>query len=253
VGVLRPALCHLADLLSPLYSSVRNGHAAPLPAFSHSSPVTWPFAIIPVVPNFPLFYVLWRAWSHYKAWRGALYLENLLKLGMIVEKPSEQLDEIYTSQGVVVGPEGSENVAPDTTSSEGVKKGARGPIKGAPATTAVAEETSAEGKEEIAPDATTTPAAQVFHAQAEKHKHGKHDSPHADPTVRPPGLLLGKNQVPLLSRAFSLKSNEIVDVNRAVEQAEARLRAVEQKNVEVKAEEEGKMTPKTEWRGNLHR
>jgi hypothetical protein len=172
---------------------------------------------------------------------------------MIVEKPSEQLDEIYTSQGVVVGPEGGENVAPDTTSSEGVKKGARGPIKGAPATTAAAEETSAEGKEEIAPDATTTPATQVFHAQAGKHKHGKHDSPHADPTVRPAGLLLGRNQVPLLSRAFSLKPNEIVDVNRAVEQAESRLRAVEQKNVEVKAEEEGKMPPKTEWKGNLHR
>ena len=46
--------------------------------------MTFPFALIPVIPNFPFFYILWRAWSHYKAWRGASYLESLLKLGMIV-------------------------------------------------------------------------------------------------------------------------------------------------------------------------
>ncbi|ORY35712.1 mitochondrial K+-H+ exchange-related-domain-containing protein, partial [Naematelia encephala] len=64
------------------------------------SPVTWPFALIPIIPNFPLFYVLWRAWSHWKAYRGATYLEQLLKSGLIVEKPSLELTQVYRSRGI---------------------------------------------------------------------------------------------------------------------------------------------------------
>lgn len=64
------------------------------------SPLTWPFAIIPVVPNLPLFYVLWRAWSHYKAWKASEYLASVLASdGQLVITPSEELDAIFSGVG----------------------------------------------------------------------------------------------------------------------------------------------------------
>jgi hypothetical protein len=183
---------------------------------------------------------------------------------MIVEKPHEALDEIYDSRGVVVGPEGSENVAPDSTSSEGVRQGARQEVKGSKSKSTPSKEYAASQGEmaevgglsartsgqESAPDGTSTPHSQVYHAD---HERTKKEVPHPDPKVRHPAVLLGKNQVPLLARAFFLGPSEVVDVNRAVEQAEMRARAIDAQNVEVKAEGEGKLPPKTKWRGNLHR
>ncbi|GAA5927350.1 hypothetical protein JCM3775_002523 [Rhodotorula graminis] len=61
------------------------------------SPLTWPFAIIPVVPNLPLFYVLWRAWSHFRAWKATQYLGSLIGSPSLRLKASPELDEIYRS------------------------------------------------------------------------------------------------------------------------------------------------------------
>ncbi|SCZ98357.1 BZ3500_MvSof-1268-A1-R1_Chr3-2g06318 [Microbotryum saponariae] len=61
------------------------------------APLTFPFAIIPVVPNFPLFYVLWRAWSHYRAWKASQYLSTLLSTSQLSLTPSKELDKIYSS------------------------------------------------------------------------------------------------------------------------------------------------------------
>ncbi|KAI5479494.1 hypothetical protein MNV49_003436 [Pseudohyphozyma bogoriensis] len=59
------------------------------------SPLTWPFALIPVVPNFPLFYVLWRAWSHWRAWKASEYLSALLSAHQISLRPSNALETAY--------------------------------------------------------------------------------------------------------------------------------------------------------------
>ncbi|GAA6015125.1 hypothetical protein JCM10207_003610 [Rhodosporidiobolus poonsookiae] len=63
------------------------------------SPLTWPFAIIPVVPNFPLFYVLWRAWSHFRAYKASSYLLSLLSPPFASSHlkllPSPALDAVY--------------------------------------------------------------------------------------------------------------------------------------------------------------
>ncbi|GAA6048745.1 hypothetical protein JCM3770_003939 [Rhodotorula araucariae] len=60
------------------------------------SPLTWPFAIIPIVPNLPLFYVLWRAWSHFRAWKATQYLGSLIGSPSLRLKPSSELDDIYS-------------------------------------------------------------------------------------------------------------------------------------------------------------
>ncbi|GAA5836253.1 hypothetical protein JCM11251_001443 [Rhodosporidiobolus azoricus] len=71
------------------------------------SPLTWPFAIIPIVPNLPLFYVLWRAWSHYRAHKASDYLLHLFspsssasssdKTPYFSTEASSELDDIYSS------------------------------------------------------------------------------------------------------------------------------------------------------------
>ncbi len=60
-------------------------------------PFTAPFMLIPVIPNIPFFYVLYRAWSHWKALSGSKHLEFLLKHNLPKENPSWALDEVYTA------------------------------------------------------------------------------------------------------------------------------------------------------------
>lgn len=60
-------------------------------------PFTAPFMLVPIVPNLPFFYVLYRAWSHWKALSGSKHLEFLLKHGLPKPAPSWPLDEVYTA------------------------------------------------------------------------------------------------------------------------------------------------------------
>ncbi len=225
---------------------------------TRSVPVTFPFALIPVIPNFPMFYVLWRAWSHYKAWRGASYLESLLKLGFIVEKPSPELDEIYRSRGVVVGEEGSEDHAPDQTSSEGVKlgkvSGNRTEQKGGEVKMDGVREMPDQAKgREPAPDGTSTPPSMMYQPKGSTSTTAT--AKIETPSPRHPSMLLGLGQAKVLAKTFGLKSNEATDLNRAVEQAELRARAADKVNAEEMKADDGGSTekPVTTWRGNLHR
>jgi len=60
-------------------------------------PFTAPFMLVPIVPNLPFFYVLYRAWSHWKALAGARHLAFLLQHGLPKPHPSWPLDEVYTA------------------------------------------------------------------------------------------------------------------------------------------------------------
>ena len=197
-----------------------------------SAPLTAPFAIIPIIPNFPFFYVLWRAWSHYKAWKGAEYLEDLLKLGMIVEKPSKDLDAVYKSKGAVVAVEGAENIAPDETFTEGVKLG-KTTGKGYEVDDKVKQDgeklvKQAKG-EEGAIDGTATPKSMVFESKG-KESAGVLEDSSLNASARHPGVLLSLAHVPLLAKTFDFRPHEVIDVNRAVEQAELRARAADAAN-----------------------
>lgn len=178
-----------------------------------------------------MFYVLWRAYSHYKAYKGATYLEQLLKLGLIVETPSKDLDAIYAAVKPGSGAsgkaiKGEENHAPDETSSEGItagevlteaskvveKAGSEGEL---PA--------QAKGEAKTAPDGTATPASMVFNASSSLSSSTiKSSSPTSTHST---GLLLTLDQVPKIADVFGLRQTEIMDVNRAVEQAEKRAHA----------------------------
>lgn len=60
-------------------------------------PIALPFGLIPVLPNFPFLYLVFRAYSHYKALNGSRYLEFLIKKDMVDFKPSEELNRLYAS------------------------------------------------------------------------------------------------------------------------------------------------------------
>lgn len=59
------------------------------------APLTAPFAIVPIIPNFPFFFCVWRSWSHYRAYKASEYLEGFLQRGAIIPQASPELDVIY--------------------------------------------------------------------------------------------------------------------------------------------------------------
>ncbi|APA05376.1 hypothetical protein sscle_01g001460 [Sclerotinia sclerotiorum 1980 UF-70] len=58
-------------------------------------PIVAPFALVPIIPNLPFFYLCFRAYSHWKALAGSKHIEFLLKQNLIAAKPSKILDELY--------------------------------------------------------------------------------------------------------------------------------------------------------------
>ncbi|OAA68437.1 hypothetical protein SPI_00632 [Niveomyces insectorum RCEF 264] len=62
-------------------------------------PITAPIAIIPLVPNLPFFYLVYRAWSHWRALSGGKHIQHLLENKELYYSPSPMLDEIYAQEG----------------------------------------------------------------------------------------------------------------------------------------------------------
>lgn len=63
------------------------------------APLTLPVALIPVVPNIPGFYLLYRAWSHWRALDGAKHLKFLTDGNHLNLETIAQLDDMYTRLG----------------------------------------------------------------------------------------------------------------------------------------------------------
>ncbi|KAK0545485.1 hypothetical protein OC846_005650 [Tilletia horrida] len=61
------------------------------------APLTAPFALVPVIPNLPFFYLAWRAWSHWKAYQSSAYLSELIAQNRLVPTASKELDNVYNS------------------------------------------------------------------------------------------------------------------------------------------------------------
>jgi hypothetical protein len=49
------------------------------------------------IPNLPFFYLVYRTWSHWKAFSGSKHLEFLLANNLPTPNPSWELDEVYTA------------------------------------------------------------------------------------------------------------------------------------------------------------
>ncbi|KFA55511.1 hypothetical protein S40293_02034 [Stachybotrys chartarum IBT 40293] len=65
-------------------------------------PISAPFALVPVIPNIPFFYLLYRAWSHYRAISGGKHAQWLLENNLILQSPSKEVDAVYTKPGSVL-------------------------------------------------------------------------------------------------------------------------------------------------------
>jgi len=61
-------------------------------------PLVAPFALVPVIPNLPFFYLVFRAWSHWRALSGSKHIEFLLEKKLINTQSSPTLDELYSSR-----------------------------------------------------------------------------------------------------------------------------------------------------------
>lgn len=59
-------------------------------------PIVAPFALVPVIPNIPFFYLVFRAYSHWRALNGGRHLEYLFKNNLLNPVPHSVLDNIYT-------------------------------------------------------------------------------------------------------------------------------------------------------------
>jgi hypothetical protein len=58
-------------------------------------PLSAPFTLVPVIPNLPFFYLLYRAWSHWRAVQGGQHVKWLLDNKLVKEQPSKLLDDLY--------------------------------------------------------------------------------------------------------------------------------------------------------------
>lgn len=90
---LHPSLSQLRSLLSSRKPRHRRGFYL----WMLIAPLTFPFTIIPVIPNIPFFFCVWRSWSHYRAYRSSQYLSSLIDQGLVRPEPSQELDEVYRS------------------------------------------------------------------------------------------------------------------------------------------------------------
>ncbi|KXJ95694.1 mitochondrial K+-H+ exchange-related-domain-containing protein [Microdochium bolleyi] len=58
-------------------------------------PISAPFALVPVVPNIPFFYLVYRAWSHWRAMAGGKHIQFLISNTLLSLAPNQTLNSIY--------------------------------------------------------------------------------------------------------------------------------------------------------------
>ncbi|KAG9292426.1 hypothetical protein G9A89_015296 [Geosiphon pyriformis] len=68
-------------------------------------PLSSTFTIVPLIPNIPFFYNVFRFYSHYKAYKGAQHLHHIIKHNRLSLVPSDLLDQIYADVHLNDNPE----------------------------------------------------------------------------------------------------------------------------------------------------
>ncbi|KAI1757368.1 mitochondrial K+-H+ exchange-related-domain-containing protein [Xylaria castorea] len=80
-------------------------------------PISAPFALIPIIPNLPFFYLVYRAWSHYRALAGGKHLQWLLSKNFYTLSPWEALNTVYPHHLPSSNPSKQESARPNSDSS----------------------------------------------------------------------------------------------------------------------------------------
>jgi hypothetical protein len=78
------------------------------------APLTLPFALVPILPNIPGFYLLFRGYSHWKALSGAQHLQFLVENKLFKTSSSPIMDKLYTA-GLLYPTRKESREAPDPT------------------------------------------------------------------------------------------------------------------------------------------
>ncbi|KAJ1736099.1 hypothetical protein LPJ61_000148 [Coemansia biformis] len=84
VDIVAPALLGKSEIVSELRALVQRQepyHGRWMKYCCYLLPLTSLFTVVPVIPNFPFFYNLFRVYSHYKARHGAQHLLHVLDRG----------------------------------------------------------------------------------------------------------------------------------------------------------------------------
>ncbi|KAF9884129.1 hypothetical protein FE257_002250 [Aspergillus nanangensis] len=63
-----------------------------------AAPFTAPVALIPVIPNIPFFYLVYRGWSHWRALNGSKHLEFLVKNDLLNPVSFPGLEQLYAKR-----------------------------------------------------------------------------------------------------------------------------------------------------------
>ncbi|KAJ6780850.1 hypothetical protein PWT90_00537 [Aphanocladium album] len=64
-------------------------------------PITLPFALVPVVPNLPFFYLVYRAFSNWRAIAGGKHIQWLIENKLLIPSPSKALDLVYAQSPAI--------------------------------------------------------------------------------------------------------------------------------------------------------
>ncbi|TGO13809.1 hypothetical protein BTUL_0063g00410 [Botrytis tulipae] len=105
---------NISKILQVLGTERRQLHKTRLWGSIIGMPLVAPFALVPIIPNLPFFYLCFRAFSHWKALAGSKHIDFLLKENLIAPKPSKILDELYLRNRI---PSPDSKGAADTLSS----------------------------------------------------------------------------------------------------------------------------------------
>ncbi|KAL3480281.1 mitochondrial K+-H+ exchange-related-domain-containing protein [Aspergillus californicus] len=63
-----------------------------------AAPFTAPIALIPVIPNIPFFYLVYRGWSHWRALNGSRHLQFLVEKDLLNPISYPALVEVYAKR-----------------------------------------------------------------------------------------------------------------------------------------------------------
>lgn len=148
---------------------------------------------------------------------------------MITESPSKELTKIYestptTTQGTTTKQGEVENHSPDeTTTSKPIieSKGDGGPGLNEVKAEIEGMNPQEKGEKVGSGDGTHTPKSMVYDPSSNTRK----DEPKEG--GRHPSLLITTEQIPELQKTFDLRPAEVLDITRAVEQADLRAKAAD--------------------------
>jgi hypothetical protein len=144
---------------------------------------------------------------------------------MITESPSKELTKIYESTPTSSSKQGVENHSPDETSTSKPIIESKG--DGGPGLNAVKSEIEGmnpqeKGEKVGSGDTTATPKSMVYDP-----KSSSTTKDEAKEGGRHPSLLITSEQIPELQKTFDLRPAEVLDITRAVEQADLRAKAAD--------------------------